>query len=287
MASSNKKKSSKYKKRSSTTNQQYWDVTKGKYATPQYANAKTQNKGYNITTNTKKYQKKLDDATRQQYEAARGQLKANENQQYQVMQANQDSAVDQMRRSRAQATATGGALGADAATQLSSILGLGQTNSALQTELANNREQTILDEQAQIYQNLVDATQYTDQNKKDLMTQATNRYGIDNDLLGQGLAASGNYLGSRDYGLSSAKYTAKNSGGGGGGSSSGGGSGGSGSSGSGNNDSSGTTATPQGPGGVEQQGPQKYIKYRWYTDNNGNKIRQGTKDGKTWQNVST
>lgn len=191
----NNKANSKYASRSTTSNQKYWDVTTGKYSVPQYADMSTINNTYNLTTDRKKYLSQLNAATKKQYNNTRTGLANNQRVQTGEQMAQQNADAAMLARQRAQATATGAARGADAATQLTSMLGANQIGAANQTAMTNSYEQTYLDEKAALAQNKVDARNLTDANKKLLMGHATNRYGVDMDQLGRALSASSTYLG--------------------------------------------------------------------------------------------
>jgi hypothetical protein len=173
-----------------TQNQDYWDVRAGQFASPVFADAAQMNAGYGMNIDQNAYQGMLDSATRSTYGAARGELAGYENQQYGMMGQNVNTYMDQMRRLQAQATMTGMSKGASAAAQLSTMLGLGQQNAALATELANSREQTILDERAELAGNPALAAQYIDSNKNTLLGHAISRYDIDNNMLGTAYTAA-------------------------------------------------------------------------------------------------
>lgn len=195
MAKQNKKANAKVTKKSSTQNQTKIDVKKGKYAQPKFNTMGQQNSGYNITTDRKTVNKEMDSATRGKGTSEKGQLKASENQTAQQKQAAQNDTMLALRQAAAAELGAGASLGAAAANQAAAVYDNNAQSAQLQSELSLAREEQLQAEEQEIFDNLASATEYTDANRNELLTNAVNRYGIDHDMLGAALEASASYKG--------------------------------------------------------------------------------------------
>ena len=112
---------------------------------------------YGITYDAKAIEDKFNEATKAEYDVLRKEYEATQNQFYNNMYNNQMTALDTIRKSNAEAVATGASRGVQAANELSSILGLQQSTTDEATQLAVDRN-ALADKEAAAYaQNKVDA----------------------------------------------------------------------------------------------------------------------------------
>lgn len=112
---------------------------------------------YGITYDAKAIEDKFNEATKAEYDVLRKEYEATQNKFYNNMYNNQMTALDTIRKSNAEAVATGASRGVQAANELSSILGLQQSTTDEATQLAVDRN-ALADKEAAAYaQNKVDA----------------------------------------------------------------------------------------------------------------------------------
>lgn len=120
-------------------------------------------KQYGITYDAGAIQSKFDEATKAQYDVARKEYQATENKYYSDMYNSQQTALDTIRRSNAEAVSTGASKGMQAANELSSMLGLQQESVAGATQLAVDKNLLTDKEQAAYAKNAVDALNQANQ----------------------------------------------------------------------------------------------------------------------------
>jgi hypothetical protein len=124
-----------------------------------YTPTKLNASDYGITYDKDAIKKTFDDATAASYKTKYDEYNQTANQYYQQQYNNQQTALDTIRKSNAQAVATGASRGMQAANELSSILNLQQQGTTEATTLAADRNQIADEEQAAYAQNAVSALQ--------------------------------------------------------------------------------------------------------------------------------
>lgn len=125
---------------------------------PSYMTGDAMAKNLGIDYNYKNILNKLNVATTDEYALKNKEYATTENQFYNQMYGAQGTALDTIRKSQAQAIATGASRGLQSANELASMLGLQQETVASATELAQQRNM-LKDKEAGAYtQNVVDAT---------------------------------------------------------------------------------------------------------------------------------
>lgn len=112
---------------------------------------------YGITYDANTIEQKFNDATKSQYDVLRKEYDATQNQFYNNMYNNQQTALDTIRKSNAEAVSTGASRGVQAANELSSVLGLQQSTTEEATQLAVDRNLLADQEGAAYAQNKLDA----------------------------------------------------------------------------------------------------------------------------------
>lgn len=168
---------------------------------------------------------KFADATKAQYDVQRKEQQASENKYYSDVYNTQMSALDTIKKSNAEAVATGASRGMQAANELSSILGLQQESVAGATQLAADRATLADKETAALAQNAVDALSQSNSTALSLGNLNANLYASDTqfdvgqmdyyarldaaikNLMGMQEQANANRYGA-DKNLEGAKYTA-------------------------------------------------------------------------------
>lgn len=125
---------------------------------PSYMTGDAMAKNLGIDYNYKNILNKLNAATTDEYALKNKEYATTENQFYNQMYGAQGTALDTIRKSQAQAIATGASRGLQSANELASMLGLQQETVASATDLAQQRNM-LKDKEAGAYtQNVVDAT---------------------------------------------------------------------------------------------------------------------------------
>ncbi len=125
---------------------------------PSYMTGDAMAKNLGIDYNYKNILNKLNQATTDEYALKNKEYATTENQFYNQMYGAQGTALDTIRKSQAQAIATGASRGLQSANELASMLGLQQETVASATDLAQQRNM-LKDKEAGAYtQNVVDAT---------------------------------------------------------------------------------------------------------------------------------
>ena len=107
----------------------------------------------------------FDDAVRTQYSNLENEQRATEDEFYRRMYGTQNTALDTIRRSNAEAIATGASRGVQAANELSSIFGLQQQAAEESTELSRNRDALMGEREAALANNAGMAMEYADGNR--------------------------------------------------------------------------------------------------------------------------
>ena len=126
--------------------------------TPSYMSGANMAKNLGIDYNYKNILSKYDEATAAEYALKNKEYAMTENQFYNQMYGTQGTALDTIRKSQAQAIATGASRGLQAANELASLLGLQQETVASATDLAQQRNM-LKDKEAEAYtQNVINAT---------------------------------------------------------------------------------------------------------------------------------
>lgn len=126
--------------------------------TPSYMTGDAMAKNLGIDYNYKNILSKYDEATAAEYALKNKEYAMTENQFYNQMYGAQGTALDTIRKSQAQAIATGASRGLQAANELASMLGLQQETVASATDLAQQRNM-LKDKEAEAYtQNVINAT---------------------------------------------------------------------------------------------------------------------------------
>ncbi len=126
--------------------------------TPSYMTGDAMAKNLGIDYNYKNILSKYDEATAAEYALKNKEYAMTENQFYNQMYGAQGTALDAIRKSQAQAIATGASRGLQAANELASMLGLQQETVASATDLAQQRNM-LKDKEAEAYtQNVINAT---------------------------------------------------------------------------------------------------------------------------------
>ena len=126
--------------------------------TPSYMTGDAMAKNLGIDYNYKNILSKYDEATAAEYALKNKEYATTENQFYNQIYGAQGTALDAIRKSQAQAIATGASRGLQAANELASMLGLQQETVASATDLAQQRNM-LKDKEAEAYtQNVVNAT---------------------------------------------------------------------------------------------------------------------------------
>lgn len=105
---------------------------------------------FNILQDRGTIQGILQDATNTRYDNLDEEFEQQEGTAYREMDRNLMNVRDAIRRSQAEATRTGASAGIGAANELTALLGLGQQNSELATNLAQDRQQLASERQAQL-----------------------------------------------------------------------------------------------------------------------------------------
>ena len=148
-------------------------------STPSYMTGDAMAKNLGIDYNYKNILNKLNQATSDEYALKNKEYATTENQFYNQMYGAQGTALDTIRKSQAQAIATGASRGLQSANELSSMLGLQQETVMGATELAQNRNM-LKDKEAGAYtQNVVNATDNYNNLGMQLGTTINNKYAAD------------------------------------------------------------------------------------------------------------
>ncbi len=105
---------------------------------------------YGITYDAASIENKFNEATKAKYDVLRKEYDATQNKFYNNMYNNQQTALDTIRKSNAEAVATGASRGVQAANELSSVLGLQQSTTDEATQLAVDRN-ALADKEAAAY----------------------------------------------------------------------------------------------------------------------------------------
>lgn len=105
---------------------------------------------YGITYDATSIENKFNEATKAKYDVLRKEYDATQNKFYNNMYNNQQTALDTIRKSNAEAVATGASRGVQAANELSSVLGLQQSTTDEATQLAVDRN-ALADKEAAAY----------------------------------------------------------------------------------------------------------------------------------------
>lgn len=112
---------------------------------------------YGITYDAASIENKFNEATKAKYDVLRKEYDATQNKFYNNMYNNQQTALDTIRKSNAEAVATGASRGVQAANELSSVLGLQQSTTDEATQLAVDRNALADKEAAAFAENKVNA----------------------------------------------------------------------------------------------------------------------------------
>lgn len=134
---------------------------------------------YDIDYDPKVIEDALNTATKAQYKALRDEFDATANQFYNQMYGVQNTALDTIRKSNAEAVATGASRGIQAANELSAILGLQDTMNETATDLTQQRNQLASKEQAALFENVLTAMDKANTLKTALANLASNYYASD------------------------------------------------------------------------------------------------------------
>jgi hypothetical protein len=121
----------------------------------------------------------LNAATQAQYAAERQGFAQTENKFYDNVMNAQAATLDSLRRNDAAAIATGASRGMSAANELSSLLGLQQEVMPVATDLANQRNNLVAEEQAAIAKNAENALNLSNEIKQAIANLDLTKYGYD------------------------------------------------------------------------------------------------------------
>lgn len=153
--------------------------TSYKPKTPSYMSGAEMAKNLGIDYNYQNILDKLNKATEAEYALKNKEYAMTENQFYNQMYGAQGTALDTIRKSQAQAVATGASRGLQMANELAAMLGLQQETVASATDLAQQRN-LLKDKEAGAYtQNVVDATNTYNTLGATLGNLINNRYAAD------------------------------------------------------------------------------------------------------------
>lgn len=153
--------------------------TSYKPKTPSYMTGAEMAKNLGIDYNYQNILDKLNKATEAEYALKNKEYAMTENQFYNQMYGAQGTALDTIRKSQAQAVATGASRGLQMANELAAMLGLQQETVASATDLAQQRN-LLKDKEAGAYtQNVVDATNTYNTLGATLGNLINNRYAAD------------------------------------------------------------------------------------------------------------
>lgn len=134
---------------------------------------------YGLTYNMDTIKQILDAATSAEFERKRQEYATTENKFYNQMGATQATALDTIRKSQAQAVATGASRGLSAANQLSAVLGLQQTSAEGANDLANQRNILAASEAEAFTKNASGALETSNAVKQAIANLALTKYGYD------------------------------------------------------------------------------------------------------------